>query len=509
MAEFDKSVPPSAAVGKLNVVSSTATTTATAVAQANAAATTEKKGTDDSIDDVTARVAKVKIRHDLEGARTNFRDTFDHLRSGTTFEELSIPSSCQQALTHDLRYAEPTQIQAQTIPLTLAGRNILAQAQAGSGKSIAFAIGILNQVDTTDNRVQAICIAPTRHLASQLRDDAIAPLSKYMDPPCRIELAVRSEDPKDRGPPKGASCTAHVVVGTAGTVIKWIKDRYINASAVKIFVVDEADEMVKESKGGASTQVLQIKNKLPQTLQTLFFSATFPPTIMTLAKNLVGENAVTIKVKKVSDLILDKIFQVKIECKTRSKVDILEDVYSYFSIQQSMVFCETKRQCDEVKAKLTEDGFTCSVIHSKIANADEEFELFRQNKTKVLISTDILSRGIDVPTVAVVINYDAPRVFDERDMRFTDKANCETYTHRIARCSRMGNPGTAITLVKTPCDRAVVGEIERHFDTALTVWDEDDIETLSEKHAELQSGATVEAVLSEKTTEKKIEDWTD
>lgn len=415
MSDFNIDAAPfvpsgtTATAGKLNLVRDT-----TPKNEPNGAPVSKA---DDSIDDVTASVAKVKIRHDLEGDRTNYRDTFDHLKSGKTFAELNIPDSCLQALTNDLRYDEPTQIQAAAIPVTLQGRNILAQAQAGSGKSIAFTIGIINQVDTNVDRVQAICIAPTRHLATQLKKDALDPLSKYMQPPCNIELAVSSEDPKDKGPRKGATCAAHVIVGTAGTVIKWLKNKYINASAVKIFVVDEADEMVKETKGTASTQVIQIKNKLSTNIQTLFYSATYPPAILTLANTLVGENAITIKVKKVSDLILDKIFQVKIECRGRSKVDILEDVYSYFSIQQSMVFCETKAQCDEVAKKLHSDGFTCSVIHSKIANADAEFELFRQNKTKVLISTDILSRGIDVPTVAIVINYDAPRYFDEADRK--------------------------------------------------------------------------------------------
>lgn len=501
MSEFDKNAPvftPAGSTpfaGKLNLVSASAPVPVTATASP------DKKDAKDSlsVDDVTASVAKVKIRHDFEGNRTNYRDTFDHLKSGMTFEQLNIPPSCLHALTHDLRYNEPTQIQAEAVPLILKGRNVLAQAQAGSGKSIAFAIGILHQVKTAQSGVQAICIAPTRHLASQLKDDALSPLSKYMDPPCRVELAVRSEDPKDRGPPKGASCPSHVVVGTAGTIIKWIKDGYINASKVKIFVVDEADEMVKESKGSASTQVLKIKNKLPEAVQTLFFSATFPPDIKTLANNLVGENAITITVEKVADLILDKIYQVKIDCKNKSKVDILEDIYSLFILQQSMVFCESKAQCDEVARKLQKDGYKCSVIHSKIANADEEFELFRKDKTKVLISTDILSRGIDVPTVAVVINYDMPRVFDEHQGRFTDTANCETYTHRIARCSRMGNPGTAISLLRTPCDRKVVSEIERHFDTALNAWDEEDVDKLALKHTQLQLGANQDSASSENT----------
>lgn len=302
---------------------------------------------------------------------------------------------------------------------------------------------------------------------------------------------------------------AHVVVGTAGTISKWIKDRYINANGVKIFVVDEADEMVRESNGSASTQVKQIKNKLPKDVQTLFYSATYPPDIMTLAKSLVGENAITIKVEKVSDLIVDKIFQVKIECRGRSKVDILEDIYTHFSIQQSMIFCETKAQCDEVAGKLHADGFTCSVIHRNILNADEEFELFRRNVTKVLICTDILARGIDVPAVAIVINYNAPRLFDERAMRFSDKANCDTYAHRIARSCRMGNPGTAITLMSTPCDAKVVGEIERYFDTALHNWSEDDVDTLAEKHKLLQSGASIASVLGDEKKAATVEEVDD
>jgi ATP-dependent RNA helicase DDX19/DBP5 len=309
-----------------------------------------------------------------------------------------------------------------------------------------------------------------------------------------------------------------VVVGTAGTVIKWMRDRYIkDLSGIKIFVVDEADEMVKESnvKNGSSTQVLQIKNRLPENCQTLCFSATYPSTIMQLAKSLVGLEAV-IMIPKPDPIITpdeekeekvetDKIFQVKIECRDRSKVDILDDIYSYFSVQQSMIFCETKKQCDEVKEKLTagqltagELDFTCSVIYGKSLDADKEFELFRQNKTKVLICTDILARGIDVPTVTFVINYNAPRVYDDskHGKGFTDKANCETYTHRIGRCSRFGDPGTAITLLETACDKKVVSDIEQYYGKALHGWDEDEIETLSLKHAALQSGARMDAVLN-------------
>jgi superfamily II DNA/RNA helicase len=443
----------------------------------------------DVTDEVVASVVKAKT--DTEGDGKNYRANLDHFRSGKTFEALNIPASCLHALTHDFHYEEPTQIQAEAIPFILAGRNVLAQAQTGSGKSIAFAIGLLNPVDTNDNRVQAICIAPTRHLASQLRDDAVLPLAKYMDPPCRVELAVRSEDPRDQGPPRGSSCPAHVVVGTAGTVIKWMRDRYIkDLSGIKIFVVDESDEMVKESNGGLSTQVMQIKSKLPQSSQILCFSDSSSCQTNHILNSLVGPGAVKIMTREpVGASHQDNnIFEVKIECRERSKVDILEDIYSYFTIQQSIVYCETKKECDEVNKNLTDNGFPCSVIHGKSFAADEAFARFRQNTTKVLICTDILARGIHVPAVAVVVNYNAPRVFDasQQVMGFTEEANCESYAHRIGRSSRMGNPGIAITLLQTPCDAKVVSDIEQYYGKALHGWDEANIEALAEKHAALQ-----------------------
>jgi superfamily II DNA/RNA helicase len=134
-------------------------------------------------------------------------------------------------------------------------------------------------------------------------------------------------------------------------------------------VVDEADELIKDGKSSA---VLSIKNKLPKTVQTLFFSATYPDVAKELATNVVGDKARWITVDKLSDLILDKIFQVKIELKDREKIDILEDIYSFITIQQSIVFCETKKQCDEVHSTLTSRsmGLSCSVIHSGIKNSD-------------------------------------------------------------------------------------------------------------------------------------------
>ena len=497
MAEFDKDAPEFVP-GKLNLVSKVATSTSVVTDEKVTESLKDEKKSD-PVDDVTETIAKVRIKHDFEGERKNYRDTMDHLRSGMKFSELNIPAPCLQALTHDMRYTEPTQIQAETIPVTLAGRNVLAQAQAGSGKSIAFSIAILNRIDTSVQQVQAICLAPNRHLASQIHDDALVSLSKYFDPPCRTELAVRSIDPSDKGPPKGAVCPAQVVVGTPGTVIKYIKSKYINANAVKIFVVDEADEMIKESEKGNSANVLSIKKKLPKAVQTLFFSATYPPQIKDLAKNVVGDKAVWITVEKLSDLILDKIFQVKIELKDREKIDILEDVYSFITIQQSIVFCETKAECNEVKKTLNKRKFACSVIHRDIANADEEFELFRQNKTQVLIATNILARGIDVPSVAIVINYDVPRLYSEKkgSRGFGDTADCETYSHRISRCCRMGNPGTAISLIKTQTDARVVRQVEQYYDTNLHSWKEDDIEELARAHNALQGGALQEDIVVE------------
>jgi superfamily II DNA/RNA helicase len=210
---------------------------------------------------LTVTVARISVVNS-----TDHDDATDHsLKAGKRFTNLNIPASCLRALTHDLRLGDWTEIQSVTIPIILQGRNMIAQAEAGSGKSIDFSIGILNQVTTGDNSTQAICISPTRQLAHHLIYNVISPLARYIDPPCRVELAGRTENLLKRDPSQRATSSAHITVGTAGTICKWMKHKYINLSMIEIFVIDEADSIVIQSQN-ASTQILQMKSKLPKNI---------------------------------------------------------------------------------------------------------------------------------------------------------------------------------------------------------------------------------------------------
>jgi len=467
--------------------------------------TAKSSNTVDDVTQVISQVANVTIADDVK-AGVIVDDTVDHLRSGVSFSSIErIPPFCLKSLTEDFQYGEATQIQAQSIPPILRSRNILAQAQAGSGKTIAFVIGMLNQVDTSKGVLQAICIAPTRHLAKQIVKDAVEPLAKYMNPPCTIALAVKPEGKGVDVYRKGEKCPAQVVVGTAGSVKKWMQDRYLDPASVNVLVVDEADEMVKESRENIS-QCKAVQSKLPKTIQTLFFSATYPKEIMDLAYSLVGPHAIRIEVMNQSELILENILQIKIVVWPHDKLTALEAVFDNFSLQQTIIFCETKKGCDEVAATMHRREYTVSVIHGDIQNADEEFELFRTGKTQVLICTDILSRGIDVATIKVVVNYDVPRLFDDRTRSFTDTPNYATYLHRIGRCCRHGKPGTAITLVgEGTSDLMLLQKIERYYETQLRPWAVRDMIDLVEIHKQIEHGDSAKDIFAaRKLAEEKV-----
>jgi ATP-dependent RNA helicase DDX19/DBP5 len=217
------------------------------------------------------------------------------------------PQSILDALILDMRFEVPSEIQAVTIPRIVKGKNIIAQAQTGSGKTIAFVIGMLCAVDVTQNCVQALCLTPTRELAIQIIDDAVIPLSKRMEG-IMYELLIPDE-PGKQSKPRGSTCTSHIVVGTPGTIKGSIARKYLkNLKTVKVFVCDEADTMVDQRELGQDT--VQIKSQLSPNVQTLFFSATYTDTIISFSKALMTKAAV-VKLKTNTDLLLSNIFQVQ------------------------------------------------------------------------------------------------------------------------------------------------------------------------------------------------------
>ena len=384
------------------------------------------------------------------------------------------PRPILESLTLEMRFEKPSQIQASTLPLILDGHNVIAQAQSGAGKTIAFVVGMLAKVDTSQACVQALCLTPTRELANQILSDAVKPLSTRM-PAVRCEEALPGRDIE-----KGAVCSSHVVVGTPGTVKRWISTGYLKMQTIRIFVLDEADKMVEERSLGADT--LQIKNKLPKQTQILFFSATYEKEILNYARKIVPR-AYLVTPRSTEELVLDVIFQVRMDVNKSAggKLQVLKDIYDFMTLQQSIVFVEMKREADNVAAMMRQGGFEVSVLHGELAPHDRDrvMDEFRAGRTKVLITTNALARGVDVPAVAVVVNYDLP-VMRQGQRQVSDPA---TYLHRIGRCGRFGRRGTAINFLLKPEDWQILESIERHYSPERPMtheWDPTDIEGLSD-----------------------------
>lgn len=385
-------------------------------------------------------------------------------------------------------FERPSKVQAATLPLIMDQKNIIAQAQSGSGKTVAFTCGLLSRIDLADRSgVQAICLAPTRELASQIYRDAMVPLSTYMEG-LVIEQALAGMRVA-----RGAKSNAHLIVGSPGRILDLYKQGYFTFSTVKIFVLDEADEMVAKTAKGRDlgAQTLEIKAAIPESAQILFFSATFTADILKYSKSIVPK-AYSVTLKNTESLVLKVIRQVTINTTdvAGGKLKVLQDIYTALSIQQSIVFCGMKKEADAVSRMMIDTGFPVSTLHSDLENdqRDRVMEDFREGKSKVLVTTNALARGVDVPTVAVVVNYDLPVIRKGAKIE-PDHA---TYVHRIGRTGRFGRQGTAISFIHTAQDADIMSKIEAYYcpdgGKMLTVWDPDDIEGLADDHNSRSSG---------------------
>lgn len=414
-----------------------------------------------------------------------------HLSSDLTFtdEALKIPNAIRKAIVLNLGFEKLSKIQALALPLVLEGKNLIAQAQSGAGKTVAFTIGMLNRIDLSLDALQAVCLTNNRELANQIVNDAIIPLSQHM-PGFRVETVVKSEEKVD-----GKRSNAHLIVGTPGTVLTYLRLRYLDPRNVKIFVLDEADAMV--AKNDLGKQTLDVKKQMPQNCQVLFFSATYTPEVLAYSKRIVTD-AYTIKLANKEELVLEEIMQLWVNTsrKDGGKLKVLQDLYSYMSIQQSIVFVEQRSDADRISAQMINDGYTVSTYHS---GKDEERDIimrnFREGKSKVLICTNALARGVDVPAVAVVVNYDLPT--ERKGPNAPRIPDYTTYIHRIGRTGRFGRQGTAINFVDNEDDRRILNEINNFYSpgkTMITEWDVNDIAGLAACHNERAEGGGADVV---------------
>jgi translation initiation factor 4A len=361
------------------------------------------------------------------------------------FDDMSLNEDLLRGI-YAYGFEKPSLIQQRAI-VPLAKRfDIIAQAQSGTGKTGTFTIGILNQIDVKFEECQALILCPTRELAQQITK-VVTTIGDYMQVRCHACVGgTRLIDDKT-----SLANGVHVVVGTPGRVFDLMSRKYLRPSFIKVFILDEADEMLSK---GFKDQIHDIFTLLPSQAQVGLFSATMPPDALEITSKFMN-NPVRILVKK-DELTLEGIRQFYINVgEEEFKIDTLIDLYDTVNITQAVIFCNTRKKVEFLKTKLSEREFTVSATHSDISQKEREVILseFRTGSSRVLITTDLLARGIDVHQVSLVINYDLPR-------------NLENYIHRIGRSGRFGRKGVAINFI-TRSDERSVKELERFYNTQI------------------------------------------
>lgn len=409
-------------------------------------------------DDLAQRLQKLALERQKENRHERLRviqgDTSSHLSSARTFQELNLPPHLLDAV-FAMGFDRPSAIQEEALPRILAEppRNLIGQAQSGSGKTAAFVLGMLYRIQVdSPATTQAVCVTPTRELAVQIFTKTVTPMACNMTG-LKVQLALSGEQIM-----KGSTVDAHLVVGTPGKIVDWLKRKILITKYVKVFVLDEADNMVGES--GHRANSLLIKKNMPSKVQNLLFSATFPQRVVEFATKMVQNPDKILIASGPEYLILDVIKQLWIDTQLYEggKLQFLADIYSLMTIGQSIVFVGTKRSADEVHHTLENGGFSCSVLHGQVDNheRDATMESFRKGESNVLITTNVLARGVDVDNVCLVVNYDPP--VDKRG-----NPDFETYLHRIGRTGRFGRKGTAINLISDQKSIETLAAIEAHF----------------------------------------------
>jgi translation initiation factor 4A len=343
-------------------------------------------------------------------------------------------------------FERPSAIQQRAIAPVIKGHDVIAQAQSGTGKTATFSISILQKLDMSVNQTQALILAPTRELAQQIQKVVIA-LGDFMNVDCHACIGGTNV----REDMKKLESGSHIVVGTPGRVFDMINRRALKTDHIKMFVLDEADEMLSR---GFKEQIYDVFQLLPPNTQVVLLSATMPPDVLEVTTKFMRE-PIRILVKR-AELTLEGIKQFYIAVEKEDwKLDTLCDLYETVTITQAVIFCNTRRKVDWLTEKLHAREFTVSAMHGDMDQTQRDVIMkeFRSGSSRVLIATDLLARGIDVQQVSLVINYDLP-------------SNRENYIHRIGRGGRFGRKGVAINFV-TSEDVRMLRDIEMFYNTQI------------------------------------------
>jgi translation initiation factor 4A len=364
-----------------------------------------------------------------------------------SWESLNLNEDLSRGI-YRLGFDKPTPIQEKTIPSIIEGRDIIAQGQSGTGKTGSFAIGALQKVNIASKTTQVLILAPTFELVQQI-SSVVSSLSNAMD-----GLVVKtlvggtsvSDDSADL-----RNNRPHVVVGTAGRVYDMIRRGSLLTENIKIFILDEADEMLSK---GFKDQIYDIFKFLADSVQVALFSATMPEEMLTLSDKFM-RNPVKITMKA-EELTLECIRQYYITLvDDQSKYEALKDLFSFLQVSQCIIYVSTVKRVEDLYNSMISDGFPVCCIHSAMEKTErnKSLESFRKGTFRVMISSGVTARGIDVQQVSTVINFDIMKSY-------------ETYLHAIGRSGRFGRKGLAINFI-TKYDVDFMHRLEKHYNITI------------------------------------------
>ncbi|CAO3565609.1 unnamed protein product [Mortierella alpina] len=411
-----------------------------ACAEANAAAAGM------SLNDLVESIEEVEVQQ---------TDSSSPLHSIKSFEDLNMDANLLKGI-YNAKFAKPSKIQEHALPLLLRDppEHLIAQAESGTGKTASFSLAVLTRLNRDDPSAQALILAPTRELARQIVA-VIEELAKFTT--ATITAIVRQE----QGGPFPERIDGQIIVGTPGSVGDMIKRRKLGVSSIKTLVLDEADYMLDLQ--GLREQTLHIQRCLPRNVQLVLFSATWDYRVTQFTEQFVRgpRNHIRLPVDK---LTVKTIRQFYIDCEDEEdRFEMLVALYSIMTISQSIIFVERRDTADKIARKMRNRHHAVSYLHGYL-NPNERDDIiadFRSMKSKVLITTNVLARGIDISTVNLVINYDLPRTRDPNDNRVVPDP--VTYLHRMGRTGRFGRRGVCVNFIHDRISFDDLQEIESYY----------------------------------------------
>lgn len=362
---------------------------------------------------------------------------------GTEFEDFCLKREVLMGI-FEKGWDRPSPIQEASVPIALSNRDILARAKNGTGKTGAYSIPVIERIDVDKKCIQALIMVPTRELALQTSQICVE-LSKHL----KIKVMVTTGGTDLKEDIMKLSSTVHLVVATPGRILDLMDKNVADMSHCNIIVLDEADKLLSLDFKGILDRIISF---LPKTRQIMLYSATFPITVEAFMKK---HMRTPYEINLMEELTLLGVTQYYAFVNEKQKVHCLNTLFRKLQINQSIIFCNSTIRVELLAKKITELGYSCYYIHSRMAQAHRNriFHDFREGHCRNLVCSDLLTRGIDIQAVNVVINFDFPR-------------NAETYLHRIGRSGRFGHLGIAINLI-TYDDRNVLHRIEQELSTEI------------------------------------------